>query len=206
MLKRKRNTSAAKKAKKYRKRYKKESLSSLYNNRIQFVRIHTDFFSLNVASLTGVGGGYTFQLSQVPGSSDFTSMYDQYKICGVHLKFFPEQTQTATLATLDSVRGNARFLTCIDLNDDTPPTTADDVRQYESCQVTSILEQHEVYIKKPLFLNSSGQNVSDWVSSQSPSVRWYGCKFFCEAPLNTGAGVFDFRVEAIFYLCFKNIK
>ena len=206
MLKRKRTTPASKKAQKYKKRFKKESLSSQSNNRVHFVRRHTDMFTIPVSNVAGATGGIGFELNEVPAYTELTALYDQYKICGVHLKFYPKQTNTNSCLNADSVRGDARFLTCIDLNDITPPVNTDEVRQYESCQVTSILECHEVYVKKPLFLNASGQNVSDWVSTSSPSLRWFGLKYFCEPSGMTGLSQFFYTVEAVFYLCFKNIK
>ena len=206
MLKRKKSTTAAKKATKYRKRFKKESLSSQSNNRLHFVKRHVDYFTVPVSNLTGAAGAFVWTLNNVPAYTELTAMYDQYKICGVYVKFMPKQTSATSCLLADAAKANARFLTCIDLNDDSPPLTADEIRQYETCQVTSIVDTHEVYIKKPLFVNSSGQNVSDWLSTANPSTRWYGLKYFCEPSGITGVSQFLFTVECVFYLCFKNIK
>ena len=206
MLKRKRTTTAAKKAVKYKKRYKRESLSSLSNNRIHFVRRHVDFFTTSLDPVSGTGLAYNFSLNDVPGYTEFTNLYDQYKICGVHMTFFPKQQLNTTISPIDHAKANARFLMCIDLNDGTAPSTADEVRQYESCQVGSILDRHEIYVKKPLFLNASGQNVSDWVATSSPSLNWFGVKCYAEPNNRTGSEDFTYSIEAVYYLCFKNIK
>ena len=179
----------------------------LSNNRIHMVRRHVDGFSIPLVGAASTAQGFNFSLTDVPNYSDFTNLYDQYKICAVHVKFYPSQTQTITLNTLERANACARFLSAIDLNDSTAPLTADEVRQYETCEVTSILETHERFIKHPLYQNSSGQNTGDWVATSSPSLNWNGLKIFIEPCNATGTSTtLTYHLEMIYYLCFKNIK
>ena len=171
------------------------------------VRRHVDGFSIPLVGAASTAQGFNFSLTDVPNYSDFTNLYDQYKICAVHVKFYPSQTQTITLNTLERANACARFLSAIDLNDSTAPLTADEVRQYETCEVTSILETHERFIKHPLYQNSSGQNTGDWVATSSPSLNWSGLKIFIEPCNATGTSTtLTYHLEMIYYLCFKNIK
>jgi len=201
-------TPAAKKASKFRKQYKKQTVGRpLSNNRIHLVKRHVDFFSVPLVGATSTAQGFNFSLNDVPNSTDFTNLYDQYKICAVHMKFYPSQTQTMSLNAAESARADARFLSAIDLNDSTAPLTADEVRQYETCQVTGILEQHERFIKNPMYQNASGQNTNDWVATSAPALNWNGLKVYIEPNNATGLNnTLIYHVEAIFYLCFKNIK
>ena len=145
--------------------YKTQKTNQFSNNRKHFVKRHTDYGVINVSNISGASGSFNFVLSNVPGFAEFTALYDQYKICGVKLIFYPRQTMTNRVDSTENVLGNARIATAIDYNDSSPPLSIDDLRQYESCQITPLIERHERYVDKPLFVNSSGQNVSDWVSS-----------------------------------------
>lgn len=176
-------------------------------NRVIKMKRHSDFFNIPLTNISGAAGAFTFELSDLPASSELTALYDQYRIDGVRLTFLPRQTSVTNNTLFDQVKGEAKLFTCIDYNDSNPPATADEVRQYESCKVTSLIKEHTVYVKKPLFVNTSGQNVSDWVSTANPSTRWYGLKYFAEPPGMTSATAqFFYSVEACFYVSFRNIK
>lgn len=193
--------------KKYSKSSSKKSLTMYKQptNPIRFVKRTCDYFSINVSGVAGSFGAFNFTLANVPGNAEFTALYDQYKISAVSVCFYPRQTETSSLATVDTAKGNARLLTAIDYNDDTAPLTFDALREYENCEVVSILEKHERYIPKPLFLNNSGQNVNAWIATSSPSTRHYGLKYAVEPTLATGNS-FTYTVEVMYYLAFKNVK
>lgn len=199
---------AAKKASKFRKKYKKQAIERpLSNNRVHLIRRHVDGYSIPLVGAASTAQGFNFSLNDVPGASDFTNLYDQYKICAVHMKFYPSQTQSTTLNPAERANANARFLSCIDYTDAVAPTTADEVRQYESCEVTPILEPHERFIKHPLYQNNSGQNVGDWVGTSSSSLNWFGLRIFIEPCNATGTNsTLTYHLEMIYYLCFKNVK
>lgn len=193
---------------KYKKTKSSDSLAMYKQpkNPVRFVKRHTDYFTVIVNGVTGVLGAFNFTLASVPNYTEFTNLYDQYKISAISVCFYPRQTEVTTLLPADSAKANARFLSAIDYNDDTAPASFDAIREYESCKVTSCVEKHEVYIKEPLFLNNSGQNVNGWVSTANPSTRFYGLKYGCEPTLVSGANPFTYQVECVFYMAFKNVK
>lgn len=206
-MKRARSSKQSAKPSKYSKTSSNKSLV-MYKTPKDPVRLYkrtSDYFTLPVSGTTGALGSYTFTLNSIPNSTEFTSLYDQYKINAVSVCFYPKQTQVTSLTTTDNVRGNARILTAIDYNDDTPPTTLDELRQYESCEVDVILNKHERYITKPLFINSSGQNVNAWLSTANPSTKHYGLKYGIE-PTQAVGGSFTYHVEVAYYIAFKNTK
>lgn len=193
-------------ASKYKKTTsKKLTMYKTPKDPIRLYKRTSDYFALPISGTTGALGSFTFQLTNIPNSTEFTSLYDQYKINAVSVCFYPKQTEVTSLSTTDNVRGNARILTAIDYNDDTPPTTLDDLRQYESCEVDVILNKHERYIPKPLFLNNSGQNVNSWLSTANPSTKHYGLKYGVE-PTQAVGGSFTYNVEVTYYIAFKNTK
>ena len=195
-------------ANKFKKTYKNDTrtVGKYNNNRIHFLKRHADYSVLSVSNTLGANAGYTFRLSNIPGYTEFTSLYDQFKICGIKVTFRPPVTQRSSLATVDNPNANVRFFSAIDYNDSTAPTSSDDVRQYENCKVTSFHQQHVRYIPEPKFVNTSGQTVSDWLSTNNPTTIWYGLKVWVDPSLQTTTLTSDYTMECIFYLCFKNIK
>lgn len=193
-------------AKKSRKIYSKIP-RELSNDRVHILKRQVDGFSAGFSAVTGTGGAFIFRLNNVPGSAELISMYDQYKICGVKLVFFPGQTQASTVALLDQTRANARFFTAIDYNDGTVPTSSDELRQYESCKVHGIMDRVTRYVPTPKFVNTgSGQTVTDWLSTTSNTTNWFGLRTYMEPTDITSGGTFTQKIELTYYLCFKNIK
>lgn len=207
-MKRARSSYSKPQASKYKKSSSDKTLAMYKQpkNPVRFVKRHVDYFAVVVNGITGVLAGMNFTLSSVPGYTELTALYDQYKISAVQVCFYPKQTSVTSLVTLDNVKGNARFLSAIDYNDDTAPGSFDQIREYENCQVTPCIEKHEVYIKEPLFLNNSGQNVNGWVSTSNPTTRYYGLKYGCEPTLASGANTMTYQIECVFYMSFKNVK
>lgn len=194
--------SLAKKITKYRSKIPRE----LSNDRVHFVKRFADGGSFTVANSVYLGVARSFALNQIPGFAELTALYDQYKICGVKIQFIPPFDNRDNLATVDSPNISSRFYTAIDYNDSTPPLSLDELRQYENAKMTTVNEKHVRYIPAPKFLNNSGQNVNDWISTGNPNTAHYGIKFGIEPTLQTGIINYLVNTEYTFYLCFRNIK
>jgi len=190
------------KTKKYSKRFPRE----LSNDRVHFVKRHAGLAALTISNTAFTLTAYQFNLNQIPLTSNFTNLYDQYRICGIKVTFYPPVTQVSTITTINTPTAAARMFSAIDLNDNTPPASTDEIREYENCKINPITEKHVRYIPFPKFINSSGQNVNDWISSSNPGTAHYGLKVAVEPMGSTSTLSMNYNVEACFYLCFKNIK
>lgn len=193
---------APKKTKKYRSKIPRE----LSNDRVHYIKRHCDGGSFTVANTIFLGVARSFALNQIPGFAEFTALYDQYKICGVKVVFLPPFDNRDTLSTIDSPNIAARFYTAIDYNDSTPPASMDELRQYENAKMTTVNEKHVRYIPAPKFVNNSGQNVNDWVSTGNAGTAHFGIKFGMDPTLQTVTLNYLVNTEYTFYLCFRNIK
>lgn len=192
-----------KKITKYRSKIPRE----LSSDRIHYVKRHSNWGTFTCSNTAFAGVGMNFALSQVPGFAELTAMYDQYKICGVKVIFLPPFTEKSTISVVDQPNCSARFLSVIDYSDFSGPANMDELRQYETCKMTPIHEKHTRYIPGPKYTNvGSGQIVSDWVNTATPTTQWFGLKVGTDAMNSTGILSFNYNVEAIYYLCFKNIK
>ena len=134
-------------------------------------------------------------------------MYDQYKINAINVQFFPQQTEvTRVNFPGDSAYAYARMLTAIDYTDSTPPVQVDDIREYENCEVRSVITPFSVYIDKPKYVDNTGALRTGYIATTSPSTIHYGLKFAVEIINPGSAGTFSYRVEATYYMSFKAIK
>lgn len=157
--------------------------------------------------------GWDFFLSQLPNYTEFTNLYDQYKISRIKCKFsYTANSQNVT--TSAAITALPMFLSCIDLNDSTALTTNADFTQYRSFKMRRFDKPVSVYFK-PQFATAaySGAFTSyaaktGWLDCASPGVKHYGLKFGIDPMFyNAGANVTG-RVQCVitYYIKCKNPK
>jgi hypothetical protein len=150
-------------------------------------------------------GSIAFALSDLPSSSDFTSLFDQYRIAQVTLKFVPASAQFGPATTATDYPS---ILTVIDLDDDGVPASADTLRQYGTCMTT----QNAIYFERVLtprfavaaysgaFTSYSQSLPGQWVDCASPNVVHYGVKW-ATTPITVASGSYVlFNIEATYVI------
>lgn len=173
--------------------------------KIYYFTRYANFGQLVISPLAPTLTAYTFRLADVPNSSEFTNLYDSYKIKAVKLTFYPAMTQSISTSTINAPAGETRCVTCLDRNDGVAPTSFDAVRQYQNAKVFQVNRRHSRYIYKPMVLDDSNYTINPWVNTTSPNVNYYGLKFAAEPSLQS-SGTYQFSVEAKFYLAFKSVR
>lgn len=188
----------------YRRRFKR---SYRYNKRGQRVFLYKRFASLGTIAADSAldqFSSYDFQLNDLPGFTEFTSLYDAYKINAIKIRFIPSQTVSNSLSTISNAQ-NTRFISIIDYNDNTPPTSLNDMRQYHTCKVTNAFKTHTRYIYKPKYQLGASQSRL-WLNTTTPSTPWHGLKVGIEAMGSTVTTSMNYHVEAKYYISFKAVK
>ena len=86
-------------------------------------------------------GSYSFSLQDIPDYTDFTKLYDAFKINRVKIMFIPTSNvsliDTAQAQVFKNTEHSNRLFTVVDYNDVTAPTTVDELRQYQACKFTT---------------------------------------------------------------------
>lgn len=177
------------------KRIRNKKKNYLYTRFCDYGEIATD-------GLNPYFGTYNFSLGDLPTYTEFTSLYDQYKINAVKLTFIPRQTMSNSTATAFNGDNTARFFSAIDYDDGTPPTSVDALREYQTARWSRLLRTHKRFIYKPRIVDTSNYIISPWMSTSAPNANYFGLKVAIEP---TGVA-FTFGVEAKLYLSFKNVK
>lgn len=200
---RKRSTKRA-----YRKRWSRSSRYKRGQKIYLYKRLSGFYATITVGSISPTLQAFEFRLNQVPNYTEFTALYDQYKINAVKITFLPEQTQSVSLSTANNATGSARFFSVVDYNDSAAPSSIDQLREYQSCKFTSIFKPHKRYFK-PRILDSSGiyNPGRPWLSTQTgASITHYALKIGIEPTQATVATVDQFTVEVKYYLSFRTVK
>lgn len=152
-------------------------------------------------------GAYSFQLSDLPNYTEFTQLFDEYKICAVKVKFMPLQSETNTGTTTNYQM--MPFFTVIDPDDTTAPADLNTLFQYESLKAHFPLRPFSRYIKPRMSVGaysgafSSYANVKPgWVDASSPSVQHYGLKIGLAATPNV---VYSWQMILTYYMKFRTV-
>lgn len=168
-----------------------------------------------VDNTTATYGVLYFELANIPGYSEFSAMYDFYKINAVQVKIIPSVNVTTGQGGEAVSAYYNRFFSVIDYNDRAVPNSVNDLRQYSTCKVTPQQRIHKRFFHpRPVFVvdedAGSGSSVgvgqvsgkSTWIATASNQTEWYGIKYAYEHP-DPNATIDAFKVEYKFYLSFK---
>lgn len=194
----------------YRKKrtYKKKKIS----NKTHMFKRNVEL--LDVASgTTDTFGAYSFSLADLPDYAEFTNLYDSYRINMVKVSFIPLSNVTVSSSTGASTALTAysnRLFSAIDKTDAQAVVSMDDLRQYSTVKWSPNGRIHKrlIYPKLTSEVGSSaGKYIvrgKPWCSmSSAPNTEYYGLKWGLEgSQIATQA----YRVEATYYLEFKNAK
>ncbi len=167
-------------------------------------KVYTFVRHINLANIattaSDTSGSYVFSLSSLPGYTDFTSLFDQYRIVQVTVCFSPIN-QTAV---------GAPIITAIDYDDNNTPVSADDLRQYDTSRTCVATRYFERTLSPRAAIAaysgsaftayaSSPENL--WIDMASPGIPYYGLKYYWTGRTGATAG---YQVDARFVLQFRH--
>lgn len=158
---------------------------------------------------------YQFSLSNVVNPTDFTNVYDMYKINKVVLTLEPIWNSNGDFST--NVNIQSRKLRVVhDYNDGDQLTQEDDYLEYSNCKSYSPIRTANITLYPKL--NNKIEDVNDgdaftsvnsnkvWLRTASTTVPHFGLKVFIPANIANIDEINLFRVRAKFHLSFKNSK
>lgn len=175
---------------------------------------HVNLTTISEDTLSTTYGGTYFYLGQVPGSSEFTALFDQYRIRKIDLHFYPNQ-QSFTSSTGASAVTNipTRIVTAFDYDDSVAPSSLNELREYSTAQVNTMVERFSRSIKPAVSIMAyEGVGATgycpkwdQWISTNDPGVPHYGLKWTVPAGA-TSTNAYQLAVEAVFHLEFRMTK
>lgn len=158
------------------------------------------------------GASMSFSLQNLQTVSDFTNLYDQYKITGVKLTFIP----TSSEATVNSSGYLPTMYWATD-NDDSSPPSETEIRQKNNVKMRRLNNPMSVYVKYPKCVIDTqltgGTNLAlmtktGWINCTNTQVQHNGLKlFFKNFDLRAQPNYINaLRIEATYYVKFRAVQ
>lgn len=132
-------------------------------------------------------GKATFALQYVTNYSDFTNLFDRYKIKAVKTDF---HFMGAPVTSLQTQNANPTLFTVVDYNDDTTPASTASLLEYGKCRTHQFGPNRtvaSVYFKPKLRASSWDESgalagnynptTEPWLFIQNPGISHYGLKY-----------------------------
>lgn len=166
---------------------------------------------------------FEFKLSDVPNYTEFTALYDQYRIRKVVCRFIPKQSSSMLMPyDASGSVGNTiipRMWAAVDYDDSSALTSIDEIKQYSKAQAWPFTQKHSVVISPKVdkaiyntaISTAYGPAGGVWIDCGNPDVPHYGLKLIGELdaatlPANEDGPHFYQGVECLYYLEFKNVR
>lgn len=201
------------------KRFKKSS-SNWRTRRVVFKRgrlIHyfkrvkkdvipiTDLNFLAVKSSVSDGTYNQFRLDYLPNYTDFTNLYDSYKICGISKKYIFDRNSGEAVTANSEL---PRLITVNDFNDTTALASENEALEYASCKQTRLDKVVKRYFRPTQRLNNVSEVVkSRWNMTTEPDQIHFGIKEAVIATTNTGGkDLGTLHIYTTFYIACRTPK
>lgn len=167
---------------------------------------HRYITTITADSTIATYGSFQFTLGDLPNSTEFTNLYDEYKIQKVVLTFIPGRNIN-TFST-NQLFGQIAYV--VDHDDAAVPTSSSTLFQYPSCKIKSVRSQFSVTIN-PKLASSVYNGLTDAYSARSQyvdcayaDVPHYGFKYYM-SPSGVSSTI-SYDIYARYYVSFKGVR
>jgi len=138
---------------------------------LKFERTVEGLFDISCDGINPSVGTWNFSLNDLPSYTEFTVLFDLYKIDKVEIEWFPEYTVLSD-GGVTSPAVDVQFNSAIDPVGNTVTTVAD-VLQYKTCKGTGISKNHKRSFA-PSYLMDGIVPCACYISCASPSSNLWG--------------------------------
>jgi len=174
----------------------------------------------NTISETGVNQNlsYSFTLDNLVNPTDFTNLYDMYKINKITLYLESAYDTTASGSALGNPNSQ-KIRVVHDYNDNNPLTQEDDYLEYGNCKSYHPWSRRGIKITLYPKINNAIENVGGgpsaftsfssskhWLNIVDDEVPHFGIKMFIPGNLVSVEEVRLFKVRAKYHISLKNSK
>lgn len=164
-------------------------------------------------------GGIKFSLVDCLNYTNFTAMFDQYRINTVVVKFTPHMTEIVNKPFDDTTTPGAgatipNFCVAVDRDDATAPTTYNEVKQRNKSRVVPATKSLTFKLRPSRLIATYNTGIGQdaytvdttkrWINSSSPNLNHFGLKYALED--SSPANAYVYQVEIMYYVSFKDRK
>jgi len=171
---------------------------------------------LRQSSASDVFASFAFALADIPNIASVGALFDQYRIDQIQFRLRSKNPAIFIANSASPNYGTATPLIAIDRDDNTAPTTVLEVQQYDNCQMMSAQDSIDIVltpsITPAVFSGGAfnGYAVDDggkyWLDVANTGIPHYGIKVAIPALVATTTQRFDWDVEGIYKVSFRNVR
>lgn len=144
--------------------------------------------------------GTTYTLDQLPTYTDFTKLFDMYRITKIEVQYNPEYTELTDAAPVSNAV-NVYFNSSVDLTDASAPTSVNALLEFQQLKATAITKTHVVTWRPSIKMGGLVPCMC-WLPTTAPSEPHYGLKIAVPA---TGVSM-TFRCKVKYWLECANVN
>lgn len=168
------------------------------------------FFALDAVYTPGTA--FSAASYTIPNYTEFTNLYDCYRILGVKVNFIPRHIDTNT-PTFAAGNGSALLWYAVDTNDGAVPGTITSLAEYGTSKCRYMYKPFSIFLSpksvNPVYetgvTNAYEARSKRWIDTNDPDVPHYGIKI--GIPASTAAtGFFKMDVTLTYYIQCKQTK
>lgn len=128
-------------------------------------------------------GSFTFKLSDVPNVTEFTSLFDKYRITGIRAEWIPRTNVLAINNLSSSLTSIPPLITVVDY-DDATAQSYNELFQYENAKVHNEFKPFKLYFKPMVAVatyqgtfTGYGSSRKMWLDCASDDIEYYSLKW-----------------------------
>ena len=159
---------------------------------------------------TNAASAFSFKLSDLPQYTDFTALFDQYKITGVKLDFIPfadnVSWEVASNGAAVAAPGGPLMI-ATDYDDVTLPASASEMLSRQNVKVIPVGRRHQMFLRPKYNDVANSAAVvpsSGFIDCDTATAPHYGVKCWMAAP-NVSNTSFTYQVWATYYVKLKGV-
>ena len=169
---------------------------------------------------------FTPKLSDLPGYTEITNLYDAYCVKGAKIEIIPKHTQSPAVFQVDSganpgmitINTEGMIHSVLDYNSLGAGFGVNDLVQYENHRMSRTNKIHSRYFKPRVLTpayqagitTAYGEQKNKWISTANPDVVHYGMygivDLLSTSPGFVGDGLMKFDYLVTLYIACKNVR
>lgn len=158
------------------------------------IKTKRSYYFVDTVQNTENYDGWAFCLSDVPDYTEFTELFEYYRITGVRIRYTFNGTN-ATLPIGNSYAFMPTIMYAADTNDSTPETR-NDLMQHNGVSFKTLNRPGNVFVKPRtqvmMYEGVAGTGYAEgsmkWINTSDPNVPHYGWKYSINGDLEGGMG------------------
>lgn len=163
--------------------------------------------SINNLSAGATAGTYAPQFTNLPNATEFTALFDEYRINKMVVKFVPNYTGSdmnpnATFNSLPNI------YSIIDYDDASTPANLDELLQYPNMRMTRSNQIHTRVFTPKVSLDVNGvagtaAKAKQWLDCNQTTIPHYGMKYWIDA---AGVSTGTYRIFITMYFSCRGVR